>query len=223
MKKAMLSPSLMCCDFLHLEQQLRIFEKEGVEYLHIDLMDGHFVPNLTLGTDFVRQIKKATRIPLDIHLMVERPEEKIGWLALGKGDLCSIHAESSAHVTRAVQAVRETGAGALLALCPATPLTVLTELLPLLSGVLVMTVNPGFAGQKLVPGSIEKIGRVKRFLAESGFADLPIEVDGNVSYENAVKMRRAGADIFVAGTSSVFGEADLPAGFRKMRKCLDEA
>ena len=92
MKKAMLSPSLMCCDFLHLEQQLRIFEKEGVEYLHIDLMDGHFVPNLTLGTDFVRQIKKATRIPLDIHLMVERPEEKIGWLALGKGDLCSIHA-----------------------------------------------------------------------------------------------------------------------------------
>ncbi len=200
----MLSPSLMCGKMTELEKTLRLFEKEKIEYLHIDVMDGHFVPNLQFGTDLVRQIRQMTDIPLDLHLMVEEPERMLGWFDPQPGELVSIHFESTAHVQKCLADLSSRGAKAMLALNPATPLSALDEVMDDLSGVLLMTVNPGFAGQKIIPSTIGKTARLRRLLTERGYGALPIEVDGNVSFENAKKLSEAGASIFVAGTSSVY-------------------
>ena len=209
MKAIKLAPSMMCCDFLNMGEQIRTFERHGIELLHIDIMDGHFVPNITLGTDFVRQVKKATDIPLDIHMMAEEPERLLGMLDFGEGDCVSLHTESTRHLQRALRMVKDRGAKALVALNPATPVESVCEVLDDMDGLLIMTVNPGFAGQKLIPHSIDKIARARRYLDENGKSEAEIEVDGNVSLENAVRMRAAGADIFVLGTSGIFKSGDL--------------
>lgn len=216
-----ISPSLMCCDFFRFDEQVKIFEKEKIEYLHIDVMDGSFVPNFTLGTDFVKQVKRKTNIPVDLHLMVNKPEIKLDYFAFGQGDIVSVHAESTQHLQLALQKIKQKGAQAYVAINPATPICVLGEVLEDIDGVLVMTVNPGFAGQKLVTGAINKIARVRKFLDDNGKNDLPIEVDGNVSYENAKLMNQAGADIFVCGTSSIFA-LNLADGIRQFRKVVEE-
>ena len=194
-----ISPSMMCADFLHLERDIKVFEDLNIDLLHIDVMDGVFVPNYTLGTDFVRVLKDNTKIPLDIHLMIERPEDKLDWFNFGEGDYVSFHYESTNHSQRVISEIKKRKAKAMLALNPATPLCVLEDLIGDLDAVLIMTVNPGYAGQKLVPQTIDKIKRLRQM-----HPDLEIEVDGNVSFNNAVIMHRAGANIFVAGSSSVF-------------------
>ncbi len=219
MRNKCISPSLMCCDFFRFGEQVKIFEEENIEFLHIDVMDGSFVPNYTLGTDFVKQVKRQTKIPADLHLMIDSPESKLDYFAFGAGDIVSVHAEATKHFELAIQKIRQRGAKAFAAINPATPVYVLEEVADEIDGVLVMTVNPGFAGQKLVKNSLKKIEKVRAFLDEAGRNDAPIEVDGNVSFENAVLMRKAGADIFVAGTSSVFG-GDLRAGIKKLRECI---
>ncbi|HAX39732.1 MAG TPA: ribulose-phosphate 3-epimerase [Clostridiales bacterium] len=200
-----ISASLMCVDFANIRDSIRALEAAGVEYLHIDIMDGKFVPNFTLGPDFVRSIRNMTDIPCDIHLMVWEPERHITSFAPREGDIVSVHAESTVHLQRTLQMIRDTGAHAAIALNPATPLYSMDFVVDDLDVVLVMTVNPGYAGQKLVPASLQKIGDTRRYLNEHGSAAL-IEVDGNVSVENAIRMREQGADIFVAGTSSLFME-----------------
>jgi len=211
-----ISPSLMCADFLNLRKDIELFEKTGIEYLHIDIMDGEFVPNFTLGTDYIKALHRETHIPLDIHLMIGNPENKLDWFELREGDFVSVHYESTRHVQRCLQKIRDKGAKPMLALNPGTPLLVLEDLIPDIEGVLIMTVNPGFAGQKLIPSTLDKIRRLK----EMNY-NLEIEVDGNVSFENAKKMRAAGADIFVAGTSSIFIDGANPEkNIEKLREVI---
>jgi len=211
-----ISPSMMCADFLNLEKDIRAFEKLGIEYLHIDIMDGSFVPNYTLGTDYVRKLKETTKIPMDIHLMIDRPEDKLEWFEFGEGDYVSFHWEATKHVHRTIQRIKARGAKAMLALNPATPLCVLEDVITDLDAVLIMTVNPGFAGQNLVRQTLDKIKRLRRM-----YAGIEIEVDGNVSFENAVIMKGAGADIFVAGTSSIFAKGGTPEeNTLKLRECI---
>lgn len=167
-------------------------------------MDGSFVPNFTLGTDFIKQVRTVTNIPLDLHLMINDPENKLDFFTFGESDIVSIHVESTKHLQRALQKIKDRGAKAYVALNPATPIVMLEDVLDDIDGVLLMTVNPGFAGQKLVPHGLEKIKKLRKFLDENGKADTEIEVDGNVSFVNAKLMSEAGANIFVAGTSSVF-------------------
>ena len=216
--KKQLSPSMMCCDFLNLKRQLNIFDKQKIEYLHIDIMDGSFVPNYTLGTDFVKKLHKATNLPLDLHLMINRPEDKINWFDLRPNDLVSVHFEATNHLQRTIQRIKDTGAKPMVAINPATPIYVLEDILDDIFGVLIMTVNPGYAGQDLIPNCINKITRTRNFLDEHGKSEIVIEVDGNVSFKNAKLMYDAGANIFVAGTSSLFQDDCLELNIEKFRK-----
>lgn len=204
MNKMKLSPSMMCVDFSNIGETVKSFERAGVEYLHVDIMDGEFVPNFTLGVDFCKKLRKMTNIPLDLHLMIQKPEEKLEWFEPQPGELVSVHWESTVHMQRLLAKIRNTGARSMVALNPATPLSVLEEITDDLDGVLVMTVNPGYAGQMLVPAALEKIKKVRRFLNQNGKAEADIEVDGNVSFEHAVEMKDEGANIFVGGSSSIF-------------------
>ena len=206
--KRMISPSLMCADFMNLGDELKKLEKGNIEYLHVDIMDGVYVPNYTLGTDFVKRLHAATDIPLDIHLMIDEPTAELDWFELCEGDYVSVHYESCTHIQRALNLIRERGAKPMLALNPGTPLTVLEELMPYIDGVLIMTVNPGFSGQKLVTSTLGKITRCRELLDRNGYTEVDIECDGNVSFENAKLMKEAGANIFVAGTSSIYSKAD---------------
>ncbi len=209
---------MMCADYCALKETLETFEKAGIEYLHIDIMDGIFVKNFTLGTDFCERLRAITSIPLDLHLMITEPESKIEWFKPRAGEYVSVHAESTNHLQRALAAIRSYGAKPMVALNPATPLSALDYILDDIDGVLIMTVNPGFAGQKLIAQTLQKITDCRRYLDERGYGHIEIEVDGNVSLENAKKMNSSGANIFVAGTSSIFCGDDLYANIAKLRE-----
>lgn len=219
MLPAKIAPSMMCADFLGLGRQLEELAACGSDYLHIDIMDGVFVKNYTLGTDYIRKLHRVSPLPLDIHLMICDPSAKIGWFEIREGDFVSVHVEADAHLQRSLAAIRAAGGRPMAALNPATPLSAIEEVLPDIDAVLIMTVNPGFAGQKLVPQTLGKIARLRKMLDDAGHPGISIEVDGNVSFENATKMRAAGADIFVAGSSSVFapgaGVAENTAALRR--------
>lgn len=218
-----ISPSMMCADCTKLLETLQTFAENGVDYLHIDIMDGHFVPNFALGTDYCKALKEQTDIPLDIHLMVERPEEKLDWFPIGKGDIVSVHVESTAHLQKALAAIRSRGALPFAALNPATPLSAVEEVLCDVDGLLLMTVNPGFAGQKLIPQTLDKIRRARALLDAAGYPEKQIEADGNVSFTNAAEMVSAGANILVGGTSGIFMSELSPAkGIRKLRDAVKE-
>ena len=213
---------MMCADIFCLRETLDEFAKNQISYLHLDIMDGEFVPNFTLGTDYCRLMKERSEIPLDIHLMIRNPERKLSWFPFGENDMVSIHFESTAHPYLALQMIRERGAKAFLAINPGTAASVILPMLSVLDGVLVMTVNPGFAGQKLVPSTLSKITRMREYLDAHGYPDIEIEVDGNVSFENAKLMTEAGADIFVAGTSSIYAKGgDMFENAQKLRDIIN--
>jgi len=202
--KSEISASMMCANFLDVQSDLLALKEAGIEYLHFDIMDGSFVPNYTLGPCFLNALRDHTDITYDIHLMVDKPEDKLKFFDLRKGDYVSVHYEATHHIQRVLSAIRGAGAVPGVAINPGTPIVSIEDILPDLGFVLVMTVNPGYAGQKLVPQMLDKITRMKEFLAQKGYPQLPVQVDGNVSFENAEKMRKAGADIFIAGSSGLF-------------------
>ena len=216
-----ISPSIMCADFFDLENYIKEFEKNNIEYIHVDIMDGSFVPNFTLGTDFIKQLKKRTSIPLDIHLMIDSPEQKLDWFEFGEGDYVAVHVESTKHLHKALDAIKKRGAKPMVTINPATPISAIEEVLDMVDGVLVMTVNPGFAGQKLVPSTLKKITALREYLDSHGYSHIEIEADGNVSFENAKLMSEAGANIFVAGTSSIFNKSfSLSEGIERLREVI---
>ena len=224
MNKVILAPSVMCVsEWQGAEKVLDELRANGVELLHADVMDGEFVPNLMLGTESIKHLRKASPIPLDIHLMIETPEDKLAWFDIQPGEYVSVHAESTKHLQRTLARIREYGAHPMVALNPATPLCVIEDVIADVDAVLLMTVNPGYAGQKLVPQTLDKIERLRAMLDEAGREDVLIEVDGNVSFENAAKMRAAGADIFVCGTSSIFSkEGTIAENIERFSKSMTE-
>jgi len=216
-----ISASLMCVDLLDLRGAVRQLEKHGIDLLHCDAMDGHFVPNWMMFPDLVNAIAKETKLPLDIHLMVENPESMLAKLRLRKGDIVSLSYESTPHIQRCLSLVREMGGEPSLAINPGTPIQMIEDLLPDLSMLLIMTVNPGFAGQKLVPQTLAKVTRARKMLDELGYAKVRIEVDGNCSFENVPKMVAAGADTIVAGTSSLFNDKlEFAEAVRRLRGAM---
>ena len=204
MGKIKLSPSMMCADIGALKETLVLFEKHGIDTLHIDVMDGVFVPNLMLGTDYCRRLRDLTSIPLDIHLMIVDPEPKIAWFDPHPCEYVSVHAESTKHLHRAIQTIKATGAKALAALNPATPLSALEYVLDDVDGVLLMLVNPGYAGQELIPDTLRKIAELRALTGSKGLDDFLIQVDGNISFESAPRVIEAGADFLVLGSSGFF-------------------
>ena len=222
-RSAELSASIMCADILNMQKALSEIEESGIKYLHCDIMDNHFVPNLMLAPEFLNKLRGATSLPYDYHIMAQNPESIIEKLDIRRGDLISVHYESTPHIQRVVSMIKERGAKASVALNPSTPVSVLEEILAELDMVLIMSVNPGFAGQKIVSGSFEKISKMRKMIDEKQLGKLMIEVDGNCSFENAPKMYNAGADVLVVGTSSVFKpNMKIKDGVAKLNECLKE-
>ena len=216
-----ISPSIMCADFFQLDTYIKAFEKSNIDMIHVDIMDGSFVPNYTLGTDFIKALKRKTEIPLDIHLMINNPENKLDWFEFNENDYVSIHCESTPHLHKAISAIKNRRAKAMVAVNPATPICALESILDDIDAVLIMTVNPGFAGQKLIKSVLKKITQLRNYLDKNGYEHIEIEVDGNVSFENAALMSKAGSNIFVAGTSSIFTkDLKLEDAINKLKNCI---
>lgn len=205
--KVLVAPSMMCVDPLNFESALRQVELLGVDMLHMDVMDGHFVPNAPMGLSVIEALCKKTRLPIDVHLMVEDNDFFVGLLKDLPIHQISVHYESCTHLDRTLSRIRESGAKAGLAINPATPLDVIEYALERIDYVLIMSVNPGFAGQKLTPAAFRKIADCRKFLDARGYTSMPIQVDGNVSFDNIPGMVAAGAGNLVAGTSSIFSKA----------------
>jgi ribulose-phosphate 3-epimerase len=209
-----LAPSILAADFARLGEQLAAAERGGASLVHVDVMDGHFVPNITVGPAVVAAVRRATSLSLDVHLMVQSPERLLDAFADAGANWISVHVEATAHLQRCVAQLRARGISPGVALNPSTPIGMLDEILPEIDYVLVMTVNPGFGGQAFLPRSLDKVRRLRRAVGGLG-RQVRIEVDGGVEAGNVRELLDAGAEILVAGTS-VFGGGDPEVGARAL-------
>ena len=209
-----LAPSILSADFARLAEEIAAAERGGAKAVHVDVMDGHFVPNITLGPPVVKAIRKATALPLDCHLMIENADRYLDAFVDAGASWISLHVEAVPHLQRSVAHLRGRGVEAGVAINPATPLSALEEILPELDYVLVMSVNPGFGGQKFIPSSLDKVRRLRRQIDERGLS-VRIEVDGGVDATNVRALAEAGAEILVAG-QAVFGAGQAERDARQL-------
>ena len=213
-----IAPSILASDFGRLAQEVLAIEQAGCDYVHVDVMDGRFVPNITIGQPVVAALRKVTQLPLDVHLMIEQPERYVESFAAAGADLITVHAEACTHLHRTLQLIRGAGKKAGVSLNPATPVDVLRWVLDDLDLVLVMSVNPGFGGQRFIPGSLAKISEVRELL---GGRPIEVEVDGGIIVDNIAAVAGAGADVLVSGTG-IFGSESYETTIKEMRRrCSD--
>ena len=219
--KPIIAPSILTADFANLEREVRQLEKGGADWIHLDIMDGHFVPNMTFGPLVVRAIRALTKLPLDAHLMIERPEKFLSDFAEAGVDRCTVHVETCPHLHRTVQRIRELGMKPGVTLNPATPIMSLREILPYTDLILVMTVNPGFGGQSFIPSMTDKVRTISELIADLNPAAL-CQIDGGVDSSNARQLVDAGANVLVAG-NAIFSKKNIPQAIRSLRKAATGA
>lgn len=215
-----LAPSILSADFANLERDIKLVENAGAELLHIDVMDGHFVPNITIGAPVVKSLRKISNMVFDVHLMISRPEDYIAAFAAAGADIITVHAEAATHLHRLIQMIKSEGVKAGVALNPATPLSVLDYVLEDLDMVLIMSVNPGFGGQKFIPSALDKV-RLIRELAIDMNLNIDIEVDGGIGLDNITEVVRNGANILVAG-SAIYNSSDPAGTIKQMKEIVKE-
>jgi ribulose-phosphate 3-epimerase len=214
-----LAPSILNADFGHLADQVRQAEQAGADYIHVDVMDGAFVPNITLGPTIVEAIRAATSLPLDVHLMIEEPRRFLDELVDAGASILTVHQEAVRHLHATVEAIQEAGVKAGVALNPATPLAAVEEIVPMLDLLLVMTVNPGFGGQALIPATLDKVRRARALLDRLG-ARAELEVDGGIKPDNVGELVAAGARVVVVGSAIFVGGAGIAANVANLRRHL---
>lgn len=212
-----IAPSLLSADFSRLGADIEMVEKGGAEVIHYDVMDGHFVPNLTIGPLVLKDIRKCTKLPIDVHLMIENPDQYIPDFAKAGADWISVHVETCPHLHRTIQLIKELGKKAGVVLNPHTPLSSIDEILPEVDFVLIMSVNPGFGGQKLIPSCIDKIANLKSILKERNLEHIFIEIDGGVKLDNLKTVIDAGTEVVVSG-SGIFNTEDPITTIQQMKQ-----
>ncbi len=218
-KKIKIAPSILSADFGRLGEQVVEAEKAGADYIHVDVMDGHFVPNISIGVPVVASLRKWTKLPLDVHLMIENPERHIKAFADAGADIITVHIETSPHIHRNVYLIKSAGVKAGVSLNPGTSVSLLTEILPAVDLVLVMSVNPGFGGQTFIAEALEKITRIRGEL-DSRKLKAELEVDGGINLETASQVVKAGARVLVAGAAVFNGKQTVAEAIKKIRKSV---
>ncbi|MFD0713653.1 ribulose-phosphate 3-epimerase [Paenibacillus sp. GCM10027626] len=213
---AIIAPSILSANFAALADDIKDVERGGADWIHIDVMDGHFVPNLTFGPVVIEAVRSATALPFDVHLMIENPEQYIAAYAASGADRITVHAEACVHLHRVVHMIKEAGLPAGVALNPATPLSALEHILDDIDLVLIMTVNPGFGGQKFIPQSLDKLRMLRKLLADRGLGHIQVQVDGGINAETAPLVCEAGANVLVAG-NAIFTMQDRAAAIAALR------
>jgi ribulose-phosphate 3-epimerase len=214
-----IAPSILSADFARLGEQVAEAEAAGADYIHIDVMDGHFVPNITVGPLVVEAVRRVTKLPLDVHLMIEAPERYLARFARAGADIITVQVEACLHLHRAVQQIKELGVKPGISLNPATPLSSLEEILEYVDLILVMTVNPGFGGQEFIPSMLPKIERLRGMLTERGL-DVELEVDGGINAQTAPRVVAVGANVLVAGAAIFGAEEGIAEAMRRIRASI---
>jgi len=214
-----LAPSILSADFARLGDQVRTAEAAGVDWIHVDVMDGHFVPNITIGPLIVRAIRPVTQLPLDVHLMIENPERYLADFADAGADYLTVHVETCPHLHRTLQQIKALGVKAGVTLNPATSLSSLEEILPMVDQVLIMSVNPGFGGQSYIESSTRKIARVRQMLADIR-SSAEVAVDGGINPQTIARAATAGASVFIAGSAIFNAKASIAKNVDALRKSL---